>query len=216
MVQSSCRAFFATLVSVGGLTGTLSAQTTFDVGPMVGNYRPFGTFAPASIYLTSLPEKPSDLGGLAWGGTARIGFRPRFGAELQASATNSTIPAVITPGGMRGPTHAQVVVVTVQGQYDISLAAERYRVWVGAGPAFIRHGGDAYSPVGSPRSLGAALGVGVDTRIIRMLRMAAGVTAMAYTFNVTMPAEFKLNPGSLQHGNRVDALVYIGVRWSRP
>ena len=207
-------------VSVGFLSllfaTPLRAQTTVDVGPLFGYYRPLGRFDPASVYSTSLPTNPSDLRAFTWGGAAHLSFGRRLGAEGQLSVANSTIAGGNTPAGPRGPTEAQVVVVTLQGQYDVSPTPEKYRVWLSAGPGLVRHGGDAYAPHGSPVSVGSALGVGITLPITLRLRIAADATTLLYPFDVKMPPELQGNPGSLQHGVQTDALIRLGVRWGRP
>lgn len=203
------------LASVVGFAAPLCAQMTVGVGPLLGYYRPHGHFDPASIYSTALPREPSDLRGRAWGGAAHISFGQRLGTEGRVSITNSTIPGMFTPAGPVGPTAAQVLVATVQGQYDISLFPERYHLWLSAGPGFIRHGGDAYGQYGSPVSVGSALGVDLTVSIPVGLEIAAGATAVRYTFDLAMPPALRGNPGSLQHGDRMDRLIHLGIRWGR-
>ena len=59
------------------LPSHLQAQT-LEIGPSVGFYRPFAQFDPASYFSSDLPEHPSDLEGIAWGGDVRVSFRAAF------------------------------------------------------------------------------------------------------------------------------------------
>lgn len=195
------------------LVAPLRAQTSLDVGPLAGYYRPLGNFTPASVYSTSLPSRPGDLSGGAWGGTAQLAFRGRLGVEAQAAVARSTIPSVITPEGSSHPTGAQVLVVSSQVEYDVSPDPRRYRIWVGAGPAVVRHGGDAYNAYGAPTSAAGALGIGVTAPIGAHVRLAAGATTLLYSLTVKMPPELRGNPGSLEHGFQTDALLHLGIRW---
>jgi hypothetical protein len=199
-----------------GLAAPSYAQTTIDVGPLFGYYEPLGHFDPASVYSTSLPSTPRELRGFAWGGAAHVSFGRRLGAEGRVSVANSTLPVVITPGGPREPIRAQEVVWTLQGQYDLSPAPEKYRVWLSAGPGLVRHGGDAYARYGSPVSVGGALGLGVAVPVASRVRIVADVTTLLYSLDVAMPPEWQANPGSLQHGSQRDALIQLGARWRLP
>jgi hypothetical protein len=196
------------------LAQPVGAQTSVDIGPLVGYYRPYGHFDPASVYDTRLPERPDELRGRAWGGAAHLSFGRRLGAEAQASVASSTIPSRITPAGLTRPWDARVLVVTAQAQYDVSPRPRSYHVWLGIGPALVRHGGDAYRSYGSSTSAGGALGVGITAPMGAHLRVAAVATTLLYQFDLKMPPELRLNPGSLEHGFQTDALVHIGIRWA--
>lgn len=195
------------------LAAPLAAQTSVDVGPLVGYYRPFGQFDPASVYSTSLPSSPRDLSGRAWGATAQLTFGARFGVEAQGSLTSSTIGGVISPEGPSPLTTARVLVLTAQAQYDVSPAPRAFRLWLSAGPALVRHGGDTYAAYGAPTSVGGALGVAVTRPLGTHLQAVAGATTLLYTLNLAMPADLRGNPGSLEHGFQRDALLHVGVRW---
>jgi hypothetical protein len=193
----------------------LPAQTTASAGLIVGYYRPFGHFDPASEYSTDLPGRPSDLRGPTWGGVGHLSIGRRFGVEAQVSVAQSAVPMVDTPDGPRGPTNASVDIVSLEAQYDVSPAPERHRLWLSAGPVLVRHAGDAYAPYGNPRSIGAAGGVGLTVPLRSRLQFAADLTTLWYTFNVPMPPALRLNPGPLEHGAQRDALLHVGLRWGR-
>lgn len=206
----SLRSVVAVMLS---FAAPVSGQMSGSLGTFVGYYQPLGHFDPASIYSSSLPETPSQLRGAAWGGSGRLSIGQRFGVTAQFARTASRVPEVITPGGPRGPTDAAVTVATLQGQYDVSTTPKAHRVWVSAGPAFVRHGGAAYAPYGSPTSLGAALGLTVAVPIASRLQLTADATGVFYIFDVPMPPEFARNPGRLEHGDQRDVLVRFGLAW---
>ena len=213
-MMASHRCFrIGTLTILFGVPVPMRAQVTASVGPIVGYYRPFGHFDPASVYTTDLPSEPRDLRGFMAGGAAHLSLGRRFGLETHVTIAHSSIPAVITPGGPRGPTKANVDIATLEGEYDVSPTRQRYRVWLKAGPALERHGGDAYARYGSPTSVGGAAGAGLTVPLGRRFHFAADVTTLWYVFDLAMPPELQLNPGRLQHGAQRDALMQVGLRW---
>lgn len=196
------------------LARPVGAQVKFSIGPVIGYYRPFGKFDPASVYATNLPGTPQDLRGLTWGGAARVWLGRRFGAELQASFTQSTIPGITTPGGPSVPTSAQVDLVVFQGLFTVLGAPSGHQVWLSAGPGLIHHGGTAYAPYALSAQLAAVAGAGARVRISRRLQAAFGLNGFFYTFDLPMPPELRHNPGSLQHGRQIDALLHLGLSWT--
>lgn len=215
-LSRSSRWFVLSSLVVAPIVGSavpLHAQVSFDIGPLVAYYRPLGDFDPVSIQSTALPNAPSDLSALAWGGEAHLTFGRRWGAGAQVSFTQSTVPQVIAPGGPRGPTGAQVIAAAVQAEYDVSPAPEKYRLWFGAGPGLVRHGGDAYERYGSPTDIAGVVGIGLTIPIAAHLRFAVGATTLLYSLDVK---EGGANPLSLEHGFQTDALVHVGVRWVAP
>lgn len=192
-----------------------NAQLTASLGFFAGVYHPFGHFDPASVYSTALPGQPSDLKGTAWGGTAHLGFGGRYGVAAQVAAANSQVGGGNTPEGVERPTGASVLLATVLAQYDVSPNPRAFGIWLSAGPALIRHGGDAYRPYGSPTSYGAAFGTTVAVPLGAHLQLNADVTGLFYTFDVPMPPDLRANPGRLEHGSQRDALVHLGIAWAR-
>jgi hypothetical protein len=195
----------------------LRAQSSIELAPFVGYYRPMGSFAPASVYSTSLPSKPSDLSGVAWGVEARSWISERLGVQLQAAVASSTMPEVNTPGGAMGPYAAQVLIVTAQALYDLSPSPEGFRrVWLSAGPALIRYGGDAYSLAGggAPVSVGAALGAGLNIPLGSRLSATAGVQVLLYQLDMGFPSSLSGNPGRFESGFQDDLLLHLGLAWN--
>lgn len=152
------------------------AQSAFSFGPTVGYYRPLGYFEQTDILSTNLPEQPSQLAGLAWGGSGN--WRPwrRFGVEVSAARAESSLPEVFTPGGPRGPTRNHVDVATVEAQFVALTPRPAYAVTLGVGPAFVRHGGEGYSQIGSPSSWGAAMSVELQRRLSRRVEWVLAAT----------------------------------------
>jgi hypothetical protein len=191
-----------------------AAQVSVEVGPLLGYYRPLGSFEDASVYSTALPRTPQDLSGHAWGGEARVWFGKRVGTELHTSVARSTIPQVNTPAGPRGPTPAQVTTLTVQALLTVTGAPARDQIWISAGMGAIRHGGSAYDRYSAPTDLGPIVGAGARFGLTRQLHATVGFSTLVYMFDLPMPPELRLNPGSLERGRQVDLLVHLGVGWT--
>lgn len=201
----------ALLLLLGG--SPVFAQTSIELGPLGGYYRPTGSFEPATVYSVRMPGEPKDLSGMAWGGEARVWFGGPFGAGIQVVSVGSERGSVITPVGPTGPIPARVTTGIVQLLFDVLDRADGVRVWLSAGPGLVRHGGEAYDAVGSQADVAAAGGVGGSCPIAGSLRATAGLTALLYSYNVAMPAALRLNGESLQKGSRRDALFHVGVNW---
>ncbi len=175
---------------------------------------PAGSFEPASIYSTILPGKPSDLSGLAWGVEGRVWFGRRLGVQLQVAEASSTIGAINTPAGFTsGPTPAQVQFVTAQALYNFYPSPEDARLWLSAGTGVVRHGGVAYDHYGDPTQMAGVAGFGYAILIGHGLSATVGETTLLYLFDLPMPPGLERNPGSLEHGFQVDALLHLGLSW---
>ncbi|HEV8195461.1 MAG TPA: hypothetical protein VGP87_02375 [Gemmatimonadales bacterium] len=190
-----------------------AAQMRAEFGPVFGYYRPYGSFDAASVYSTALPQAPKDLKGHAWGADARVWFGSRFGAELRGSLARSTIPSTNTPGGPSGATRADVMTVTAQGLLTLVGTPAQRQIWLSAGVGAIRHGGQAYQRYGTPMDVGPVVGGGARFGITRDLHATVGLSSLLYVFDIPMPPELSLNPGSLEHGRQIDVLVHFGITW---
>jgi len=190
-----------------------AAQVVVELGPSLGYYRPYGRFDSASVYSTALPNTPQNLKGGTWGGGARGWIGKRLGIEITALAAHSTIPQVFTPAGPNGSTSATVTTVTAQGLVTLIGTPARQQVWVSAGLGAIRHGGDSYARYGAPWDLSPAFGAGAGIRLMPHFRATFALTTLVYTFDLPMPPELRLNPGSLEHGHQVDVLTHVGLVW---
>jgi hypothetical protein len=192
----------------------LHAQRMTSLEAFAGYYRPFGQFDPASVIVAGeLPEEPSDLSAVAFGATGHVSIGRRLGvAGRLATTMRSRVPAVVTPGGPRGPTDATVAIGALQAQYDVSFHPQVYHVWVNTGPGFVRHGGDAYRQYGSPTSLAAVVGTTVAVPIGPHLQLVADATALLYGFDLPTPPS--LRAGRLEHGNQRDAMLHMGLAWT--
>jgi hypothetical protein len=195
------------------LSYPLSAQLSVDLGPMLAYYRPVGQFDEASIYSTSLPRHPADLSSGAYGAEARLWIRRRLGVQVQAATASSRIRKGWTPLGEVGPTPARVLSLSAQGLYAFLPHDKRYSAWFSGGFGYVHHGGKAYEPYDSTTDLAAVLGVGGTVGIRGPLRASGGLGILLYPFDVPMPDELRLNPGSMQHGFQEDILMHIGVSW---
>jgi hypothetical protein len=180
------------------------AQGSLAVAPIVGYYRPFGHFAPASVLSTALPRTPSDLSGLAWGASLRSVLRPRVAVEVFATTSESTLPGCLCPGGPTPSTRNRVTIASAMLQYEIAPSAARTPFWLSAGPAMIRHGGDGYGRYGAPTDWGGAVGLDAEHAIASQWRLVAGAKGVVYAFDLAFPPE---------HGTQLDALLSFRLEW---
>lgn len=188
-----------------------TAQVRFELGPLLALYAPTGSFQPASYYTTSLPNSPSDLTGLAWGGQARLWLARRLGVQLQVAEAFSSVRGVITPAGPRAATPARILTLTTQALYNVYSAPEKAHVWLSAGAGLVRHGGAAYAPYGAPSQVTGVLGLGSAIPIRHRLNATLGITMMLYSFDL------KDSTGtSLERGFQTDALLHVGLSWGWP
>lgn len=212
--------FVRSLLRAGAVAAMLAhappanGQGTASLEFFAGYYHPYGHFDPASVYSTRLPGQPSELEGTAWGGAAHLGIGGRYGIAAQVATANSQVGGGNTPDGVQRPAGASVLIASVLAQYDVSPKPRAFGIWLNAGPAVIRHGGDAYRPYGSPTSFGAAFGTTVSVPLGAHLQLNADVTGLFYTFDVPMPPDLRANPGRLEHGSQRDALVHLGIAWA--
>jgi hypothetical protein len=194
------------------------AQMTAAVGLVIGYDRPFGHFDQAPA--TNLPAAPSDLRGPMWGGTVDLSLGRKFGIEAEVALAHGFVPEPPHPSAAGsnpffGDTRFATDIATIEGAYDISPTPERYRLWLKAGPAFVRHSGDGYASYGNPTSLGGAAGASLVVPLGRQFQVVTDVTTLWYVYDVPTPDFARLNPGPFQHGVLHDALLQIGLRWGR-
>ncbi len=223
-VRLLARGVLAVLLAVATSAAPLSAQSTLEIGPLVGYYRPTGTFGRMGVYSTSLPSSPADLSGVAWGAEVRWWLGRRLGLEVQGTVTSSTVrpvdvPLVAGPVAVPIPeepiTPSRVRVSTAWALLLLNLGAERYRAWVDAGPGVVRHGGTAYGLYGSPTEAAGVVGLGGSVPLSAHLSATAAATATLYDFHVTMPAQPEaVYPMYLQEGFQTDVLLRFGLEWA--
>jgi len=197
------------------------AQTGLEIGPLVGLSAPVGTFNPSAAFSPTLPAKPSDLGGVTWGGIGRLWLTRRIGVQLDGGVTSSSVGSlekvVIVSAGP--PTQAALVpapaparVATYAAQLLVRPAPRAVPLWISAGVGIIHHGGDAYAGLHGLTSAAGAAGVGLDVSVKRWLMATIGVTTFLYSLDV----QDSLGQ-HLERGLQVDVVPRIAVlwRWSR-
>ena len=191
----------------------VAAQATIEAGPVLGYYRPVGSFEPAPVHSTSLPGEPQDLSGPAWGGEARIWFGGRVGAQLRITSATSEHESVITPAGPTTPAEWRVTEGAAQVLIGVVSRPGAYRVWLSAGPGFVRHSGEAFEEAGSQLDVAGVVGVGGSIPLSSAISATAGFTASFYSYDVAMPSDLQENGESLQKGSQQDELFHIGLNW---
>ena len=181
------------------------AQMALGVQPFVGYYLPLGRFNHADLLSTALPQRPSDLKGVAWGGDLQLRLRRRLAVEGLAETTTHTLPSCLCPGGQpTDPVPVRVTLAGVLGQYDLSADPSRYHLWAGVGPVAIRHAGRGYERPTSPVSWGGAFGLELALPVASHWELVTKGTGAGYSFNLDFPP---------QHGPQLDVTLSIGARW---
>jgi hypothetical protein len=207
------RSTLAVAVCSVALVSVARAQVKIELGATMGLYSPLGSFQPAQIHSTSLPDSPGSLGGAAYGAQLRLWVAPRLGFELAGAMASSTFGGGATPGG-RGSsfTSARVSTGTAELLFRVTGDESRARVWLGAGAGAVQHGGDAYANFGNPVNYGGVLGVGSAIRISGGLSADVGVSSMIYNLNIRGNASN--DPGLSERGTQVDMLLRTGLSYS--
>jgi hypothetical protein len=180
------------------------------VGPYLGYYRPYGHFEPASVYSTSLPQQPQDLGGVALGGEADAWFGRHFGASVDAAVTLSSVASTLTPEGPRAPTSAHVETVVAQALVGLPHLLGPHS-WISGGFGMVRHTGDAYAGLSSLSQGAGVIGAGSRVDLNNSVSLTAGVTTLFYMLKVPMPPEFRDEPGSLERGRQTDVTFRVAA-----
>ena len=197
---------------LGGLVhGSANAQVRVDVGPFLAYYAPLGTFQPEQVHGGSLPNTPSGLDGIAFGGHVTVWAGRTFGVQVQAASVSSGSfgagcggPA---PGGCWPARSAEVVTASAEVLFNMLGPGQKDRLWVGLGPGLVEHGGAAYAGVSAPTQLATAAEVGAAISLGRTTELNLGVTTFFYTI------EASAFGNTLEQGPQVDPLFRAGLSW---
>src|SRR5437879_10594258 len=115
---STVRSILTGVLLLAPLPRMIPAQA-IDIGPSLGFYQPPRGFDPASILSSDLPEKPSELRGLAWGAEARVSLRKRLSIEGAFATIPSKTRGFVSPGNAAFlQSRERVNVFTLEGQYN--------------------------------------------------------------------------------------------------
>ncbi len=217
------------LLSTVVAAGPLAAQSTFEIGPVVGYYRPTGSFNTSIPYFAAVPEHASDLATRSWGVEARYWLAARWGVEARVAVAGKRWPGRqgflvplaspcaypgCGPGQFVPPTPVTVSTASALLLCDVSPAPKRWRAWLAAGPAVVRHGGAAYEPYGSPVQWAGVVGLGGSVPLVAHLRATAGLAATMYAFRLRLAGGPDFGPTELQNGFQTDLLLHLGLDWS--
>ena len=200
-------------VLVSALASPATAQTRVEIAATIGRYAPLGSFEPASVYSVRLPMDASSLSGTAFGGQLRLWATPRLGIQIAGTTASSSVGGGLVPFGYDvAATSARVSMATAELLFQLTGVNHRARVWLGAGGAAVRHGGEAYAPFGNPVNYGGAAGVGSAIRLAGPLNVELGVTTVVYRMNMRGTAATDI--GLMERGTQVDALFHTGLSYS--
>lgn len=206
-------------VLAASVAAPVHAQTSLEVGPLVGYYQPTGQFQTGSTYFTDLPARPQDLSAVVWGGELRVWLGRRLGVQVQGGVASRRVPTTLVPVIVGLPaqrvsaTRARIVLASVLLLYDLSPAPNRYRLWLGAGPGLVQHGGTTYQPFGSPVSSAGVVDVGASVPLFSNVRAAGGLQTTLYDFHMTAPPSYGA-PGMVQSGFQTDVLFHLELTWT--
>lgn len=209
MITQLIRRMAAIATLTAALASQSAAQIRVEVGATLGHYKPFGSFAPASVSMVSLPHAPSALAGTALGGQFRVWVAPRFAIQLAGSTATSSVGGGSTPNGYAPAVSARVSMATAEVLYQLTGRDHRARIWLEAGGAVVRHGGDAYKPFGFPVNRGGVAGIGSAIRLAGPLSVELGLTTIVYRMNMHGTAATDLRV--LERETQVDARFHTGL-----
>lgn len=215
---------FLSLLLVVVSAPSLAAQTSLDVGPLIGDYQPLGHFHGPPNYVTPLPLSPQQLAGAAWGAEARLWLGPRLGLEIDGMVTSRRVGGAVPPEGGFPMLRARVLAIAAEGVLSAAPAGAHYRLWVSAGPGMVRHDGAAYTTCGHmypgcgpTTSLAGVTGVGTALPLVAGLSAVARATMDWYGYDVHMRDPSAIPPETeSQRGVQADLLLRVGLGWAFP
>lgn len=212
MPSHGSRTALAIAIASLALANTAIAQMQVDVGASVGLYSPMGSFQPASVYSTNLPNGPDQLSCAASGAELRLWVAPRIGIQLAGTTSSKSVGGGLTPEGEAPTTHARISSGTAQLLFRVSGEGSRARIWLGAGGGAIQHGGATYEPFGRPVNYGGVASLATSVRLRGGLNADVGLTSLIYNLNIRGTAA--TDPGLSERGRQVDMLFRTGLSYS--
>jgi hypothetical protein len=221
-MQSSRRVqlcYLALLSAVGllFLPQSLSAQLRLEPGLFLGYYAPRGT-----QHSDDGPNTPANFGGPAVGAECSLWTGNRLGIRASGSLVVINRTRIINPGGFTPPLSGEVFLSSFLAAVDLSPQRDR-AVWLGVGPGFVHHGGDAFAPSNSPTETAAVLGLGTQLPLGNVLSLGLSAAAHVYEYrgifgDVGGPPRFDSSSGPSPHfARRAQHDVVLGatITWSR-
>jgi hypothetical protein len=193
----------ATQVAVGAAV----AQHRFEFGPIVGYYRPMGSFEPTTVTRVPFPAVPADKSGLALGVRWRAWHDAGHGVEVELLEARSVTDSAFTPIGWLGPHSIRVQTVAARAVFAVA-SAEPWRLWLSGGGGMVRHAGRAYSGLKGTIDLAATAGFGTRLRLYGGFYPSAALSLFLYQLDVRGSTRT-----SVQRGVQVDPVLELGVMW---
>ncbi|MEO7086326.1 MAG: hypothetical protein ABI442_08360, partial [Gemmatimonadaceae bacterium] len=101
--------------------------------------------------------------------------------------------------------------------YDVSEKHSR-ALWLGAGPGYIRHAGQAFGDSGNPTSIAAVFGLGSTIPLGSAIRVELGASAFLYEYGgmfglVGGPPSLNAT-GQFERRFQHDGVLHVGVAWN--
>lgn len=200
----------ALVVCTACLAEALPGQIVVELGPRVGRYVSMSRIEGGVVTSGGVPDHPSDLTGIAWGGAVRVWLGARLGLAAQAAIVPTRQLGGSTPGGGKSPdTRAVIAPVSLDVLFPI-VATQPLRVWAGAGVGVVRHGGSAYSSIGAPMRVAPSLELGGSLRLSDRLSTTADVLGMMYMYDIPD----RTSTRSLQRGWVTALALTLGLDWA--
>jgi hypothetical protein len=190
------------------VAGPAAAQTSVDVGVMLGLYMPAGMYN-TDVVCACPPYSAPQLTSASIGGQVRFWLNPRLGLQFTAATTNPyAFGGENMPSGSATPLLvARARSASVQALFGLGANDNVVRAWLGLGAGVIQHYGQAYQPFSNPTSFAGAGTLGGSVRLGGGLNLDAGVSGLIYG----MPLYW--SGINLSHGTQFDIQFTTGLSW---
>ena len=179
------------------------AQLHGSFGPTLGVHLPLGTIGIPTFSYEQRAAAAIGLQGTAWWGE-------NVGVGLTIATAASTLRRETTTFGETVTTYpARITTATLNVLVGVPLNALSGRAYVGAGPALISYGGEAYGEGGyeADVGLGAALTGGSSIDISERFGLQGGLSLLVYRLELTPPEPGIVLPPSTQ----TDVQARVGI-----
>jgi hypothetical protein len=199
------RAVPAALAALLLIGATRAASAQFQIGPVFGFHAPSSKFhvTDRGSFILQGGEAKQHLA-FIYGGEARFWADRRIGFEASLTRGGSDVAGFPNDALL----HATVTVGCFSALLRFPLGDLSNRVWVSGGAALVGHGGEAFKGFSHTSNVGAAVGVGTQFQLARMLRLDLGFRSLIYSMAL------RDSVGNLPGATQVDFNVRLGLSLS--